>query len=718
MRRSRSLATRSAAVLLTAVSALTPAGPATPAEGDVPPRRIAELPVFERPSAERLLLALRRASEAGDLIEAERNLRQLHARFPSLAEPPFALAALAARRGQSDAAVALLRRAASNGLRGPERLAAAKDFESLRERPEWPKIEAAFAAEPPPPRPPRPPALPSPPIEGAAIVAEGSAEWSPEDRAVRTYVAAPSPEAIAAYAEGPPGLVAGGRSEAARRVNRWFAEGRAAGNRGDFYENRDGDHAALRRESFPQLTPVEHGPAAVAAGWDRGVAPGLVVAYGREEAPPLIGNSSTAIVSGPLWRSQARHALTQPGGPEELWRQYASNQLYVYPEHKDHDAFQGDAFHAATPYSIVTQGSSWSDQEALKALALSLAAFRPETKARLIETRLIAPTLQMLFRRSQDGIGDDDDAYLSPRAHPTAFDPERLDVLAMVERAQALAPDAIPPVVRLRVVKEDRPTQSVTLFGQGLSEALFDTPSAVARAHRTTADSRSMTVSAAATEDPNGRPLSFRWVLLRGDPDKVSITPLGDRGTAAEIEVAWHERTESPILGLRSQRVDIGVFADNGAALSAPAFVSVAFPPRQRRVWDAEGRLEMIDYDAVGLQDVYADPELWPVREWRDVYAWDADGRPLGWRREGAGRVERFTRHGARVEEIDAEGRPVLAERMLHPMPYEAEARRRVRPVGRGAWLTYRYDDPSDRQGVASPAPPPPDAAGEAAATR
>ncbi|HKK35639.1 MAG TPA: hypothetical protein VJ994_05050, partial [Paracoccaceae bacterium] len=450
MRRSRSLATRSAAVLLTAVSALTPAGPATPAEGDVPPRRIAELPVFERPSAERLLLALRRASEAGDLIEAERNLRQLHARFPSLAEPPFALAALAARRGQSDAAVALLRRAASNGLRGPERLAAAKDFESLRERPEWPKIEAAFAAEPPPPRPPRPPALPSPPIEGAAIVAEGSAEWSPEDRAVRTYVAAPSPEAIAAYAEGPPGLVAGGRSEAARRVNRWFAEGRAAGNRGDFYENRDGDHAALRRESFPQLTPVEHGPAAVAAGWDRGVAPGLVVAYGREEAPPLIGNSSTAIVSGPLWRSQARHALTQPGGPEELWRQYASNQLYVYPEHKDHDAFQGDAFHAATPYSIVTQGSSWSDQEALKALALSLAAFRPETKARLIETRLIAPTLQMLFRRSQDGIGDDDDAYLSPRAHPTAFDPERLDVLAMVERAQALAPDAIPPVVRLR----------------------------------------------------------------------------------------------------------------------------------------------------------------------------------------------------------------------------------------------------------------------------
>ena len=45
---------------------------------------------------------------------------------------------------------------------------------------------------------------------------------------------------------------------AARRLRRLVHEGRAAGNHGDLYENRDRGHSPLPAEAHPQLTHVRY----------------------------------------------------------------------------------------------------------------------------------------------------------------------------------------------------------------------------------------------------------------------------------------------------------------------------------------------------------------------------------------------------------------------------------------------------------------------------
>ena len=703
-------ARRLAALLLLAAALAGAALAGAQTAAPEPARTLAEVPVFRMPALNRQLIAVRERIAAGDAFGAEAELLGAIARAPGLADLHFALAQLRARRGAWDEAAASLKRAAELGRRDwLGSTAGMAVFAPMRGREDFAEALAALAAEAPEPRPPRPPAVPAAIGERGAVVEASNAEWSAQEAVVRALFAPlpPAPDL--------PGLVMTGGSEMARTLNRWHATGEAAGNRGDLYENRDGDHSPLDLRRFPQLTAVEHGEAARNEGFDKGAAEGLAISLGAEEFPPLLGNSSTARTGGPFWRSMGRVGLTEPGRPEELARQYASNQIYVYPEHRDHDPFFGDVFPANTPYQIVSQGSSYSDRVAMESVAMILAALRPETKAKLIETRLIAPTVQMIWRRGQRGIETDAD-YLSGVAHPTVFDPGAAEPPRMIARAHALTPDEIPPVVRLRVLQEDRPVPRVTVFGDGLTERLFDTPSAIARIHRRTDRELRLTVGAAETEDPNGRPLSFRWVLLRGDPEKVRITPLGTAGEAAEIVVGWHEGVEVPGgSGLRSQRVDIGVFADNGAQLSAPAFVSVAFPPRERRAYDAAGRAEMVDYDSVARQDEYADPLLFPERLWRDVYSWDREGRLLGWTRtgEGAGpsQVARLTRHGAEVREADAEGRAALAERLAYPVGRIADGRSRVVVVPSGQFLRYDYAGPGDRLGEARPAPPPADAA-------
>ena len=135
------------------------------------------------------------------------------------------------------------------------------------------------------------------------------------------------------------------------------------------------------------------------------------------------------------------------------------------------------------------------------------------------------------------------------------------------------------------MVEEDLGAEGVDYFGEGLSEQLFDTPAAIARIWRSRACTRAMTVSAEETADPNGRPLSFEWRLLQGDPARVRITPAED-GRTARIEIDWHEpfpiSKDNPI---RSARVDIGVFANNGVHDSAPGDPQHGLPqPRDPRL--------------------------------------------------------------------------------------------------------------------------------------
>ncbi|MEO1689162.1 MAG: hypothetical protein AAFU61_14800, partial [Pseudomonadota bacterium] len=130
-------------------------------------------------------------------------------------------------------------------------------------------------------------------------------------------------------------------------------------------------------------------------------------------------------------------------------------------------------------------------------------------------------------------------------------------------------------------------------------------------------------------------------------------------------------------------------------------FVSVLFPPRQARRYDAQGRIEQIEYDAPALQDEYADPNLFPERLWRDRYVYLDDGSPMGWRRLGLSREQRYTRHGALIVSTDLQGRPFTGAITRYPLLPSRDGRRRAEPSATRRGLLYEYDGLEDAAGVA-----------------
>lgn len=442
-----------------------------------------------------------------------------------------------------------------------------------------------------------------------------------------------------------PVLGAEQRDPAHRLLWQMVFEGRAAGNHGDLYENRDRAHSRLPPEAHPQLTHVVYDEAARAEGLDYGLAGPVIF------DAPLIGNSSTAVKDGPLWRSLPRMALTSGEGPLILYQNYLAGQIHVYPEHRDHDPGHGDLFPANTPFFLVSQGSSYTDRPHLEALAMILAALRPETKAFLHETQLLAATVQMIFRRSLAPVLSRE-AYRSGLAHPSVIERDQINLMRMVSLANALTPETVPPMVRMAVLEEEEASEGVDFFGEGLSERLFDTPVAIARIWRSTAPRRSMVVSVEATRDLQGRMPEFHWRLLRGDPARTRIEPLDGRGLRARITLDW--QLPRPVPGradLVSNRVDIGVFARVGDHDSMPGLISVLLPQHETRRYgpgpDGALRIESVDYRAP--EGVYADPVLFPQAGWRDVHRYDSAGALQGWDRQGAEGAQHFDAAGRQI---------------------------------------------------------------------
>jgi hypothetical protein len=461
------------------------------------------------------------------------------------------------------------------------------------------------------------------------------------------------------------------RDPAHRLLWQMVFEGRAAGNHGDLYENRDRGHSRLPPAAHPQLTHVAYDEEARAVGLDYGLA-GLVLFDA-----PLIGNSSTAVRDGPFWRSLPRLALTEGQGPLTLYQNYLAGQIHVYPEHRDHDPEHGDLIPAATPFFVISQGSSGSDRPHLEALAMILAALRPETKAFLYENQLLAATVQMIFHRSLAPVLSRE-AYLSGLAHPSVIPRDQINQMRMVSLANALTPDTVPPMVRMAVLEEDEATEGIHYFGEGLDERLFDTPVAIARIWRSTALTRSMVVSVEATRDLQGRAPEFHWRVLRGDPARTRIEPLDARGLRARITLEW--QLPRPVPGrpeIRSNRVDIGVFARIGDHDSMPGLISILLPQHETRRYgpgpDGTLRIESIDYRVP--EGGYADPALFPKADWRDVYRYDAAGHPQGWEREGTGAALRF----------DAKGRMIAAS---GPVPVRHAVERPAGEAPRIALMT------------------------------
>lgn len=459
----------------------------------------------------------------------------------------------------------------------------------------------------------------APPTAPPLILSAETMEWAPQ---IGRYLA-PAPDRGAL--EELPILAPWVDIPAARVLRRLVAQGTAGGLAGVIYDNRDRSHSRMNSQDFPQLTTTNYAEDLRGRNLDTGLA-GPILFPG-----PTIGNSSTAIIGGRAPRSLARYAMTSRDGPPRAWQEYTTNHLYAYPEHRDHDAV--DLYPANWPYMLISQGSSYSDRPFLWALAATLAAFPAETRARLEAAGLVAPTLQMILRRSL-GTVRTPAAYLTGAAHPTAFARGELAADRMVALAGAMAPDAIPPLVVLTIEGENfRPRAGLA----DMTERLIDTPAAIARIWRGWEGEKDMILSAARTRDPNGRELTFDWVLLRGDADRVQITPLDAAGRRARITLQWHDRRP---VGLRqdrlTDRVDIGVFAHNGVHHSAPSFVSVSFPTHQVREHatgpDGRPRLVSVDYDAAG-REVRFDPVLHWTAPWRDALTHDDQGRVTGWTR-------------------------------------------------------------------------------------
>lgn len=642
--------------------------------------------VFEIPpilETQRLVAAL---AYEGEFTTAESTLEGLVHKYPSLPLLHYELAALQIREGRQAEAIKSLTDAVAAGLPTTV-LEQDPTFEVLRADPAFqaiikskvPSGQAAVVNS-----------IEATPVDrGIALVSAANTAWDPRIGMLRTFFSFPAKpgqsnlEALIATD------VIG-----AEQLNSWYLQGTAAGNYGDLYDNRDGGHSLLPAQAFPQLARIQYSSEAQQVGLDRALDRFFLF------NAPTVGNASLAVTGGPMWRSLARAALTDPVQVNSLFQEYVANHIYVYPAHEDYGRARGDLITANTPYMLISVGSSGSDQPLLKAVAAILASFRPDVKSFLIRNGLIAPTVQWIFRRGQLDINSDDD-YLSGRAHPSAFDGKRLNPLNMIEQAHRLEVSEVPPMVRLRVKEENRGEAGTDGIVLGSDETLFDTPSAIARVFRSTAYAKRMVVDASGTTDPNGAALTFRWSVLRGDKSRITVRPLNKAGSVAEIIIPWDAGIQ-PVAGpnITGDRVEIGVFANNGKNWSAPAFISLLYPANEKRTYRSDDKIAEVDYDDPRYQERYVDPVLFPVREWRDAYIYDKSGRLLGWTRSRGNVISRFTRDGARVVDSDHLGRPLKAERVRYQFTRQPDGRLEVREVVTGTFVTYSYIDDNDFLGI------------------
>lgn len=455
-------------------------------------------------------------------------------------------------------------------------------------------------------------------VSGAALHAAGPAAPQPAaPRAVdKPGTTQPTSKPATTRAAGNPATqpITTAKGPLGDLLRMWWAEGTAAGNVGDHYDNRDRGHSELNRAPYPQLGKVSYTKEVLERRGDWAAQHMLLNGV-------VFGNSSTSapITSG---GSNVRMYYTHPRGLNFLFAQYVKGNLYIYPEHQDHDPGHngrgpggqtgyGDVYPTNTPYLIASQGSSGSDQPFMKAVPFTLAAFRPEVKQKLVEAGLLMPTVQMILRstlKNARGPGD----YLTAKAHPTVFEGSNVDDLAMVRMAHAMTADALPPIALLKVEAEDAFENGRDFFEPpGATEKHADTPCVVARIWRAVAGTRRIVVSAAQSSDANKRPLKYHWALLRGDERRVAIKPLDEAGSRVEITLKYPERRPvAPGSPLESNRVDVAAFVHNGVYYSPPAFVTFFALDSEGRTYDASGRVLEIGY---GTGEASLSVSNWPA---------------------------------------------------------------------------------------------------------
>lgn len=498
-----------------------------------------------------------------------------------------------------------------------------------------------------------------------ARVDSSNTTWDMENGGFISLMAVPvRPEKM------PTNLYARLPGKAGEKLLAWQEEGTASGNWGDLYDNLDRGHSTIDRKMFPGLTPVRYGREAISNGIDN-VGATLFTFTGQI----VIGNSSTALTEGPSWRSVAR--LAQLENMRYLLQQYLNNQVYVYPQHRDYlPTIAGDTFPSRTPYLYISPGSSWTDRPILNALAAALAAMRPETKALVIRRHLVAPVLRYLIYSSQKDIFRRAD-YLVPSSHPIVLDGNKIDMARLVEAAHSLETNSLPPLVGLRLLAEEGAGKEpgVDYFDLARGERLADTPFAISRVFRGMEYTRKYTLEAIPVNSRADRPLTYHWLVVQGDGEKIRIRPRDDSHKTVDIELDYHEAPFDTPFGMPSSRVEIALIADDGVHFSPEAFFTCFFLANEKRIYSEKHSILGVDY-TVGKSN-YVDPVVSLPKDWRDIYVYDHGGKPSGWTR---------IRDGAEPEAFNALGeknvKPPMDGKPAKTVPVKYEPRQIETPDG------------------------------------
>ncbi|MCR9213255.1 MAG: tetratricopeptide repeat protein [Proteobacteria bacterium] len=642
--------------------------------------------VFDMPVMSGQLASVFRDLRAGRFDRAENILRDVIASYPGRAQNYYLLASVLAIRNQQENALDALREAIDKGFLNSQLMQQDTNLQSIRNTQRFQELvervlkeNAKKKAEG------RENAGPYTVTKNEALISETNTIWNPRVGILTS--------AFRFAPDGAAPTVQNNDHPVSKQLNDWYRSGQAAGNYGDLYDNRDRGHSSLVQGLFPQLSFTRYSEAAKEAEIDNGLNDKILF------NAITIGNSSTAVTKGPYWRSLPRLATSLPRTARLLYLQYIQNQMYIYPSVHDYMEKYGDVFLANTPYMLVSHGRSGSDRPLLQIVTGILAAFQPEVKDYLKKNGLVMPTVQMLIRSGNLRLFREAE-YFTYKAHPPVFSVRDLDMPLIVRKTNALKIEDVPPMVKLTIQSESEPVGGVDDFSRVKEETLFATPSAIARVVRSTARDTKLTLSTEDTIIPTGQKVNYRWVVLQGDKEKITITPKNEAGTEAEITVSWHAPfpAKNPP-NLTTNRVEIGVFADNGKNVSAPAFVNFLFPANQVRTYDDAGKIQSIDHQAAG-QDQYVDPQIFAHRNWRDDYRYDEAGNLIGWTRTRAKSKDEFTHHGGRIVETDSLGRAVKAEITNYDVQQSDKGEILVSEQPTGEFIYYEYSDDTDQLGT------------------
>ena len=607
------------------------------------------------------LIAAIRANDAGAM---ERTCRDALKIIPGDATWHYNLACALARKGNSDGkALNELAKAIDFGFHDAAGIAADKDFKNIRDLPRFAELVGrarSLKGKPGAGRPEPATAVVRP--GGKFTLEEANLGWNFDLGVYEANMKTGDPERPLA-----PQATDFGKSKptAPERpyVVAWISEGTSSGNTGDIYENRDGGHSMLATGDFPGIATVEHHPEAKAAG----TATDHPLTIYPDCA--VFGNVSRARVGDAFWRSLGRASMTDANIAARMNLMYLCNQFWVMPAHKDYGHENiGDVFPGAAPFQFITVGSSWSDQPALRAALAASASFLRPTKEAIVKRILIGPTMQWLLRRTRKGVETEDD-YLSPKAHPTAFDAASLDTVRLVETAHALRPEQIPPVALLNMINSKanpiRHPVPGRDFPDAVGEVLYATSSAICIVLRASEGVRTFMFHARSVGAST--PSTFAWRVVHGDASAVKIAETGD------LPDTTPERGFAKITIDRrgiTNRIDVACFAKaEGTSWGAPSFISFFPIPQEKRVYRPDGKIASIDYS--NPDNVYSDPLVALPRHWKDTYSYDASGKLLGWTRSANGaEVASFTPDGLRIVERRADGTPSKLARVKYvPRP-------------------------------------------------